>query len=268
MDIKGRIEFADADIESLTFTPAEKDPTAALVLSANFNPDIAELMRCRRSFYDDSGKPLPGPTRVDLGEKKLREVEVHLPSPSVAGQWDSYFPEMITGFRVDRDSEDAPLLRLHMRVRIQGRYEDLALFFSNTNKDSFEFAIRSRQDEFDWSGKDAGKKVDMAGPMGSPKDGEAEANGPLFTQEGDAECLHCQNDMPFNEETGKHMVNGEMADCARSTRFTSTQDEKVKEQVTGTLPRAAAVGAGRRKEKRPRPTAQEVDESTLGVAVQ
>lgn len=264
MDLRGLLQFTSGNIESLTFTPAERDPTASLVISANFTPVIADIMNVRAAFYaDDDDKPHFGPTRVDLQEKKLRDIELILPMADNEGQWDAFVPEQINGFRVDRDAEDAPVLRLHMRVRIQGRYEELAAFLRATNKDDFEFAIRSRQAEFDWSGTSSGgTKVDMSGD--SDKGGKAEANGPLFQQ---PECVHCDRGVSRNQD-GRHMLNGELVECPRPV---APSEFDGSEQNDGRPAVASAAQMGIRKPREPkrrRPTAEEVDENTLGVSVQ
>lgn len=252
MDIRGLLQFEGAQIESMTITPAEKDPTCSLVLSAAFSPKIAEIMRCRDSFYDKDEKPYHGPTRIDLGEKKLRDVDVSLPSADVEGQLDTYRPEQINGFRIDRASEDNPTLRLHLRVRIQGRYEELAAFLRKQNKDPFEFAIRSLQDEFDWSGSTKGSPVDMPGDPA----GKSEVNGPLFQQ---PECIHCNNEVPVNED-GKHFVNDSLILCPGVSSFSPSNEGAKREVEPVSLPRAATMGAGRTKQReRRRPTADEVD---------
>lgn len=219
MDIRGLLQFQLANIESLTFTPAEKDPTASLVLSAQMTPEIAETMNCRRSMYDAEGRPFPGATRIDYADKKLRDVDFTLPSPDVDGQWDTYRPELISGFRIERDSEDSPTLRIVMRVRIHGRYEELATFLRDTNKKNFEFSIRSLQQEFDWTGKDGGTRVDMSG------DGDDEEEPPLIAVINQrvvdnirrilAPCEHCDNDVPRNADNLHMLPDGEVISCPR-----------------------------------------------------
>jgi hypothetical protein len=68
VDIRSILQFNQAHIESLTFQPAEKDPTASLVLSANLTPELAATMRCQEAVFDSQGKPHPHVTRLDLGE--------------------------------------------------------------------------------------------------------------------------------------------------------------------------------------------------------
>jgi hypothetical protein len=281
--IRGRLEFVNAEIESLTFTPAERDPTASLVLSADFSPEIAAVMRVRDSFYPPGGdKPYFGPTRVDLGEKKLRDIELILPMADNPGDWDTYVPEQINGFRVDRDAQDAPVLRLHMRVRIQGRYEELAAFLRATNKESFDYAIRSRQTEFDWTGAATGTALEM-GATGSKVAGKAERSGPLFQQPELAACDLCDREVPRNED-GYHMKDGTLIPCPRPAPPSDVEvAESIDRAIEETAERMVAVepttgpviasesqmGIRRRRkdQERPRPTAEQIDEN-LGATVQ
>jgi hypothetical protein len=259
--IRGRLEFVHAEIESLTFTPAEKDPTASLVLSADFSPEIAAVMKCRETFYSPEDKPYFGPTRVDLGDKKLRDIELTLPMADNIGQWDTYVPESIGTFKVDRDAEDAPVLRLHMRVRIQGRYEELAAFLRATNKDSFTFSIRSRQTEFDWSGSSGGTALEMGG-AGSKVAGKAEGNGPLFQQPELAPCMCCDADVPRNED-GMHMQDGVLMPCPRPVPPSDVEAAETKPEPSPGPVLASRLDMGQRKkrEQRPRPTADQIDEA-------
>jgi hypothetical protein len=169
VDIRSILQFNQAHIESLTFQPAEKDPTASLVLSANLTPELAATMRCQEAVFDSQGKPHPHVTRLDLGEAKLRDIDLSLPSTAHEGAFDVYRPELIYGFRVE---VNGMLVRLHMRARIKGRYDELVIFLAKVNKDDFEFAIRSLQQEFDWTGSGGtGQRVDMSA---------GEVTGPLF----------------------------------------------------------------------------------------
>jgi hypothetical protein len=255
--IRGRLEFVHAEIESLTFVPAERDPTASLVLSADFSPEIAAVMKCRETFYSPEEKPYFGPTRVDLGDKKLRDIELTLPMADNEGQWDTYVPESIGTFKVDRDAEDAPVLRLHMRVRIQGRYEELAAFLRATNKDSFTFSIRSRQTEFDWSGATSGTQVEMGGAAGSKVAGKAEGNGPLFQQPELAPCGFCDREIPRNED-GLHLADGGPFPCPRPVP-PSEVDDPTTSKPGPVLASRNDMGIRKPKLRTPRPSAEAID---------
>lgn len=242
MDIRSILQFSQAHIESLTFQPAEKDPTASLVLSANLDPELAAKMRCEHAVFGGEGKPHPHVTRLDLGEAKLRDIDLSLPGVD-DGAFDTYRPELIYGFRVE---VDGMLARLHMRARIKGRYDELVCFLSRINKDSFDFAIRSLQEEFDWSGKGGtGERVDMSG---------GEVRGPLFAQAATVACIHCDHAVPLNED-GMHMKDGELVACEGESKhvndmFTSTEPA---------LPAMHVVGSGRGPKKQR--TRREMNES-------
>lgn len=233
MDIRSILQFTQAHIESLTFQPADKDPTASLVLSANLTPELAALMRCREAVFDGNGKPHPHVTRLDLGEAKLRDIDLSLPNPSGDGAFDTYRPELIYGFRVE---VDGMIVRLHMRARIKGRYDELVCFLAEINKDDFDFAIRSLQQEFDWSGKGGeGTKVEMSG---------GEVRGPLFEQK-QGECLHCDRDVPKNED-GLHLIgDGTLAKCECQPAVDMAASEPA-------LPAMHIVGSGRGPKKQRR----------------
>jgi hypothetical protein len=210
------MQFRLGQIESLTFTPnAKKDPTASLKLSAELTPDLAEKMRCKEAVFRPDGKPHPNVTRLDLGGATLRDIDLSLPSGAVEGAFDTYRPEDISSFRVE---VDGMLARLYMLARIKGRYLELVDFLEKQNTENFELAVRSAQQEFDWSGKGGtGTSVDMGTA------GKKEGQGPLFgdhrttvtTTEPDgtettvavineAPCVHCDMETPRNCEATTH----------------------------------------------------------------
>jgi len=171
------MQFEKGQIETLTFTPNEKkEPTASLKLSAELTPDLAGILGCREAVFLADGKPHARVTRYDLQGMILRDIDLTLPNPHTDGAWDNYRPEDIASFRVE---VDGMLARLLMLVRIKGRYLDLVDWFENTNTDSFDFAIRSMQSEFDFSGKSGGTRVEMGGNQNVAA-GKSEENGPLF----------------------------------------------------------------------------------------
>jgi hypothetical protein len=204
--IRGLMQLRYARIKGLAFTPAEEDPTASLEITADMTPEIAEAMGCRDALYKADGSPHKGPTRVDMGDARLRDVDLSLPSGAVPDQFDLYRPEIIHSFRINRDDKSENRLRLHLIARIKGRFEDLIAFFETTNKDEFELAIRALQQEFNWASDETqGERVDI----GSGKKVE---EGPLFAQ---AECGNCDAHVPRNCD-GKHMMpTGVLEDCPR-----------------------------------------------------
>lgn len=207
--IPGLMQFRYAQIKSLSFTPADEDATASLELSADMTPDIARSMRCHDSLYKPDGAPHSGPTRVDLGESRLRDIDVSLPSGAVEGQMDMYRPELVHKFSISRDADSSNRLRIKMIVKVKGRFEDLIAFFQQTNKDEFEFAIRSLQTEFNWnSAETQGERVDM----GSGKKVE---EGPLFQQPEQPECLNCDQGIPRNADGCHMMPGGVLEACPR-----------------------------------------------------
>jgi hypothetical protein len=179
---RGLLQFDKAEIARLELAPAEKDPTASLVLSARLTPELAEKMRCRDAIFNAEDKPHASVTRLDLGDAKLRDVDLSLPSATgVEGAYDWYRPELIYGFRAE---VDGMIVRMHMRVRFKGRYADLVDFLEAKGTSQFDFGIRSLQTEFDWTGKDAGgTAVEMNGAAG-----RKEEQGPLFNGDANAEA--------------------------------------------------------------------------------
>jgi hypothetical protein len=138
-----------------------------------------------------------------------------------------------------------------MITRFKGKSVEIAEFLEGFNKKSFEFALRALQQEFDWSGKGGeGSRVDMSG--GNPA-GVAEANGPLFDHPPLATCVHCDREVPRNED-GKHMLGGELVDCPRpnpeATTHSSTATEGEKQEARGpVLPAIHETMSGRRGRK-------------------
>jgi hypothetical protein len=182
-DIRGLMQFEQAQIETLTLTPNEKkEPTASLKLSAELTPQLAETLGCRAAIFRSDDKPHARVTRFDLGGMILRDIELSLPNPHNDGAFDTYRPEDLASFRVE---VDGMLARLLMLARIKGRFLELVDFLSSTNTDQFEMAIRSLQNEFDFTGKSGGTRVDMSGNQNVAA-GKAEENGPLFQAPDDA----------------------------------------------------------------------------------
>jgi hypothetical protein len=239
---RGLLQFDKAEIARLELTPTEKDPTASLVLSARLTPELAEKMRCRDAIFNAKDKPHASVTRLDLGDAKLRDVDLSLPSATgVEGAYDWYRPELIYGFRAE---VDGMIVRMHMRVRFKGRYADLVDFLEAKGTSQFDFGIRSLQTEFDWTGKDAGgTTVEMNGAAG-----RKEEQGPLFA------CIHCDNGVPRNAD-GMHMLDGDLRDCPRPNPETSGEPA---------MPAIHQVGSGRGPKQRNRrnfdPTAVEETE--------
>lgn len=253
MELRSLLQFTQAHIESLTFQPAEKDPTASLVLSANLTPELAAIMRCKEAVFTGEGKPHPHVTRLDLGEAKLRDVDLSLPSLVNDGAFDTYRPEMIYGFRVE---VDGMLVRLNMRARIKGRYDELVVFLAGVNKDDFEFAIRSMQQEFDWSGSGGtGTRVELSA---------GEVTGPLFAQVSNGgPCLHCDTEVPKNAD-GMHMLNGELVACENECKAVpDTADTASNEPA---LPAMHVVGSGRGPKQRNRRQGVEEPEQRGDIA--
>lgn len=245
MEIRGLMQFRSANIESLTFTPADKDPTASLVLSANLTPELAAVMGVEASIFDGDGKPRPRATRIDFTELKLRDIDLSLPSPTSEGAYDLYRPELIYGFRVE---VDGMLVRLHLRARVKGRYDELTMFLAGINKDDFDFAIRALQQEFDWSGQGGtGTAVEMGG---------AKIDGPLFDAPA---CVHCDAEVPRNTD-GFHMIGGELVACPRPNPEAEAGDKS----DGPALPAIHVVGSGRGPKQRNRrqpepPSAEEIE---------
>lgn len=244
------MQFKGAKLKTITFTPnAKKEPTASLALSADLTPELAEIMRCKDSIFRADGKPHPNITRHDI-DGILRDVELSLPVNDENGEYhhhDTYVPEDIASFRVE---VDGMLVRLHMLSRIKGRYLELVDFLAKTNTDSFEFGVRSRQSEFDFSGKIGGTSV----PVGGDKAGNAEKNGPLFTGPeciGDkATCLWCERGIPKND-AGRHMHNGELVEC----------DTEAKREPA--IPDVRAMGQGRNRKQKTRAEANQPSDAEI-----
>jgi hypothetical protein len=246
--IRGLLQFTGTKIDKLTLVPnAKKEPTASLALTADLTPDLAEQMRCREAIFRADGKPHPHISRLDI-DGILRDIELSLPHLDEEGTefgQDVYSPEDIASFKVDVDGMS---VRLSMLTRIKGRYLELVDFLAKINTERFDIAIRSRQQEFDWSGKVGGTKVDMS-------DG-ATVEGPLFHSADAETCILCTRGVPKNDE-GRHITEDALVSCAAS-------NEVEKQEVSGpVIPPMHATGSGRGPKQRNRrnfdPTAAEVE---------
>lgn len=241
------MQFSRAEIVSLTFCPNEKkDPTASLKLSAELTPELAEKMRCREAVFRPDDKPHPNVTRLDLGGATLRDIDLTLPSSTMEGAFDTYRPEDISSFRIE---VDGMLVRLYMLARIKGRYLELVDFLEKQNTDNFEMAIRSMQQEFDWSGKGGtGERVDMSAA------GKKERQGPLFEQPA---CVHCDAETPRNAD-GMHMIEGDLVACPRPNPEASNEGEK-RIADGPALPAIHETNGGRRKRQLTRGEVARID---------
>jgi hypothetical protein len=245
--IRGLLQFAGARIKTLTFTPnKDKQPTASLVLTALLTPDLAEQMGCRAAIFRDDGNP-HGRITDHSYDGLLRDVELKLPQyeGGIFSDFATYWPEDIASFEI---KVKGMVVTLSMLARIKDRYHELVAFLESANTDTFEFSIRSRQQEFDWSGKVGGTKVDMS-------DG-ATVEGPLFHSADAETCILCTRGVPKNDE-GRHITEDALVSCAAS-------NEVEKQEVSGpVIPPMHATGSGRGPKQRNRrnfdPTAAEVE---------
>jgi hypothetical protein len=207
--IRGLLQFTGTKIDKLTLVPnAKKEPTASLALTADLTPDLAEQMRCREAIFRSDGKPHPHISRLDI-DGILRDVELTLPHLDEEGAEfgsDVYSPEDIASFKVD---VDGMMVRLSMLTRIKGRYLELVDFLAKINTERFDIGIRSRQQEFDWSGKVGGTKVDMA-------DG-ATVEGPLFHSADAETCSLCIANVPKNEDN-RHITEDALVACETDSK--------------------------------------------------
>src|SRR5690349_2683967 len=99
MELKQRLNFSDARIESITLVPTEKDPKCVLLLAASLLPDNAALLGCEWAFKD--GIPREGLQDMAL-DGILRDVELHLPVGTRLSEYDFYFPELIHKWKLKR----------------------------------------------------------------------------------------------------------------------------------------------------------------------
>lgn len=259
MEPRGLLQFSRGRINSLTLTPNEKkEPTASLKLSAELTPELAEKMACREAIFREDGKPHLRVTRHDI-EAILRDVDLSLPSPT-GDAYDRYRPEDIASFRVNVDGMQA---ELSMLVRIKGHYAELVDFLASTNADTFDFAIRALQEEFDWSGK-GGQGVRAAVEAGT-----TEASGELFTRNTGNYlppfCVHCSAEAPKNED-GRHMVHGELVACDAAV---STKDLHSDSERRGpAIPDAREMGQRRAKRQRTRAEMSQPSDAELQASVE
>lgn len=251
---KGLMQFSAGRIKSLAITPNEKkEPTASLTLSGDLTPDLAAMMRCRDAVFRDDGKPHPNVKRLDL-EGILRDCMLSLPGAD--SSYNTFYPEDIASFRVE---VDGMIVRLNMLVRVKGRHLELVDFLEKTNTDAFDFAVRSRQESFDFSGKVSGTQ---AAP-GGDKAGNAEKSGPLFSGvecvAEKANCLFCERGVPKNDQ-GRHITGEELVEC----------DADAKREPA--IPDAREMGQRRERRQRTRaemnqPTPEQVQAETEAVEV-
>lgn len=167
---RARITFDRCTIEQFTIDPAEKGPTAVLVLSAPLSKANADLLKCGYLFKSngDAYEMQEGHSIANM----LRDTDLLLPTPS--GAWEHIRPEMIWRFKITNEGSG---LGVKFRAQCKSNHLDLAEFVLRMNKDTFECALLSAQGEFDFTGSNpGGTAVDMSGPNSRVSD------GPLFKQ--------------------------------------------------------------------------------------
>src|SRR5689334_8454305 len=142
MELRQRLNFSDARIESITLVPTEKDPKCVLLLAASLLPNNAALLG--REWIFKEGIPREGLQDMGL-DNILRDVELHLPTGTNLTEYESYFPELIHKWKLKR-VQDAKF-EVTFRVHETRRFADLLELLTAVNKETFECAIRPRQGE-------------------------------------------------------------------------------------------------------------------------
>lgn len=200
MELRKRLSFSDARIESITLVPTEKEPKCVLLMAASLLPDAAELLGCDWAYKE--GIPREGLQDLALNGI-LRDVELHLPTGSDMAQYESYFPELIHKFKLKR-VQDAKL-EVTFRVHETRRFADLLELLAAVNKESFEAAIRPRQGEL----FEGGTRVDLSG--GEDQAGQARDRQPKASVYA---CELCAKDVPLNEDGTQHIDDdGVVTEC-------------------------------------------------------
>lgn len=233
-----RISFTGATIKGLNITPSERGATSVLIIEAPINQEIATLMNAGH-LYKENGDPWANVDAVSL-TGSLRDVDFALPTPAVDGQYELHRPTIIHKFKIHQESEVA--LSVSFRVVCPEKcLDDLALFVKKWNKDTFECAIRSLQEEFLWNGEDAGgSEVDMSGEGDS--DEEPTVTGPLFT------CASCEAEIPLDESATNHTTeDGEVIPCQHPSAATVRGDAPVDDAPLPSVRQMGVKGKGKRK---------------------
>jgi len=212
MEMNGELmQFDGTHIVGFNVTPADDGITSVLILTAKLTPDIAEMMGCRASIFDQHGQLHQRITRADLGESKLRDIDVILPAVGTTSSAEAYRPELVHKFvfnRIENENEGDGM-SVTMRCRFKNRENDLLRLVRKMRKKPFEFAIRSHQQAFDWAGAIGGTQS-AATTEGEEAEGTEEV--PPLLVIAAATCRYCSAGDSKNDE-GKHMADGKLVEC-------------------------------------------------------
>lgn len=172
MELHEPLAFEDARIVGLNSYPSDLGPKCVLILAASLLPAHAAILGC--SYIYKEGIPVADLEGVSI-EGQLRDIDLHLPSPTNKDEFDCYAPQLIHKFKVKR-IEDAKF-EIQFRAHEPTRRADLDSLLTAFNKDAFRIRMEPRQQSL----FDGGTRVEMG--EGEPEDRPLVEVAPLETAE-------------------------------------------------------------------------------------
>jgi hypothetical protein len=191
MDLHKILQFTGARVEKFSVTPAE-DIKGVIGVAVLMTREHAEILHCDGFLEGDTGTIVRETAGNTLPLNiELHDVEFHLPERS------TLFPEIVHKFKLERVPNAQVELSFLVHLPAHNILE-LAEFVTQTNKDTFGCAIRSRQGEL----FEGGTRVDLAAKPAPTSDAG------LFA------CPHCDADVPLTDDGTGHVVDeGEVIPC-------------------------------------------------------
>lgn len=145
--------FQDTRVVSLTSYPGDQSPKCILILAASLMPLHAEALGCAYVYKD--GVPVADLDSAAI-DGRLQDMELLLPSSVDLADSDSYFPDLISKFKVKRVADAK--YEVSFRVHESTRRADLESLLTAINKDLFTIALKPRQGTL----FEGGTRVDLA----------------------------------------------------------------------------------------------------------
>lgn len=244
-----KLKIKETEIVQLTKYPGEEQTSQVLVVSGLLTPPIAEKLKARDLCYNEEGIPRRFEGNIGLAVK-MDGADIIMDTFQARAN-------LVHKLKVSQPrkggSNDVSLM-LTMRMRFPG---DVLLsdWVDEINKSTFELRINARQEELNF---------ESDGEEKASNEGEKQEAGATDTQEEPAEryeCAYCEEGIPTNDEGTMHIGKVGTVACEHPSA----------KKAAGTLASARDIAGGTtadlkksRRDRKPRPTAEEIDAATVG----
>jgi hypothetical protein len=179
--------FNNAVVDEWSFNRIEPSVhEMQFTLKAVLSEELAEALRCSSIYREED-------TKVITLTHKLKDTEILLPTPGLAGELTSFFPDSIYGFKATQDDGECSIA---CSVRVSSRVDELHEIFK-AYENAIAVTVKPRQGEL----FDGGTRVEMS--EGTQKNG-----GDLFGAQ-ENNCVDCNNDIPFAEGSTDTHASGQ-----------------------------------------------------------